>query len=463
MSITTVRPSSRDQEPTNRRSRRRSVGVVAALALLVGSVGLIRIVTDGGRAPVTGARPPGGLLDPAFGEAGVRRLAVGPGNSIAYRAAMQPDRKLVFTGTTYDGMTFNVLLARLHPDGQLDPSFGAGGIVSTKIGSKNSAGRALAVDRQGRLLVAGEMQVGDRIQFAIARYTSAGQPDPEFGVGGLVTTPISGAGNSIAYGVAITSDSHILVAGEAESTQKVQTAPHNDFALARYDDQGRLDKTFGSGGIVTTAIGTGNDSARAIALDRKGRIVLVGLSVNGRDNAFAVARYDSRGRLDSKFGDDGTVVTRLGSGASDAFAVAVQPDTRIIAAGFTTTEENKDFALVRYSESGRPDESFGNGGIVISPVGAGDDVIFDVGLDGSGQVVVGGFVANGERNEFGLMRYARDGTVDRSFGVDGKATTALGDGDVIRGIVFDPEGGILAVGRAGGGKQVLVGVAKYSG
>jgi uncharacterized delta-60 repeat protein len=442
---------------------RHYVAVVAALAVLVGSVGLISVLTDDGRTAAPAVRPPGGLLDGAFGDGGVRTLAIGPGNSIAYRAAMQPDGKLVITGTSYDGTTFNILLARLQRDGQLDPTFGTGGIVTSKVGSKNSAGRALTVDRQGRLVVAGEMQVGDRIGFAIARYTAIGELDPQFGTGGLVSAPISGAGNSIAYGVALTPDGHILVAGEAESKEKVQTAPHNDFALARYDEQGRLDETFGDRGVVTTALGTGNDSARDIALDGKGRIVLAGLSVSGRDNAFAVARYDSRGRLDGKFGDDGTVVTRMGTGASDAFAVVVQPDSRIIAAGFTTNEENKDFALVRYEASGDLDESFGRGGMAISPVGAGDDVIFDVGLDQSGRIVVGGLVANGERNEFGLMRYAPDGIVDPTFGVDGKATTALGDGDVIRGLVFDRDGGILAVGRAGAGKQVLVGVARYSG
>lgn len=447
----------------DRRRPPRGLWVLLAAVLIVGTVvAAVRIVRPSMRPDVAHLPTGGGQLDPHFGQEGTRTFAIGPGNSIAYRAQAQPDGKVVTTGMSYDGVNFNTLVVRILPNGDPDPAFGSGGIVTTKVGTKDSSGRALAIDKLGRVLVAGQAQVGQRTAFSVVRYTPAGQLDDAWGDGGVVLTSFGENGNAIAYGIAVTRDNRVVVIGESESAVTTESGLRNDFALAQYDDSGRLDRRFGNGGLVTSPIGTDNDSARAISIDSKGRIVTAGISIAGRQNAFAVARYDRTGRIDKSFGDGGVIVTKAGAEESDAFGVAVYPDDSVVVAGYATAEKDKDFALVRYDSRGRLDPEFGSGGIVTTPVTTEDDVLFDVAIDPAGRIVAAGFSTKDAKNEFAVARYSREGVLDRSFGTAGTTVVKLGDGDVVRGIAFAHGGGIVAVGRAGAGKQVLVGVARFT-
>src|SRR5205823_5199649 len=140
-----------------------------------------------------------------------------------------------------------------------------------------------------------------------------------------------------------------------------------DFAVARYNADGSLDTTFGSGGTVTTNFGPGAtyDDADGVAIQSDGKIVVAGTcNRGGSDNVFAVARYNADGSLDSTFGSGGTVTTDFGLGGSDdsAYAVALQPDGKIVAAGATYLGGVPgDFALARYNPDGTLDSTFGGG------------------------------------------------------------------------------------------------------
>ena len=134
---------------------------------------------------------------------------------------------------------------------------------------------------------------------------------------------------------------------------------------------GDLDTTFGTGGIVTTGFGAASDYARGVAVQSDSKIVVAGYSSNGTQDVFALARYNTDGSLDTSFGGNGQVTTAFGFGHDRAYSVAVQSDGKIVVAGDSSNGLNDDFAVARYNTDGSPDTSFGAGGKVTTAVGSG--------------------------------------------------------------------------------------------
>ena len=173
-----------------------------------------------------------------------------------------------------------------------------------------------------------------------------------------------------------------------------------DFALARYNANGSLDSTFGTGGKVTTSIlSTKDDLAWAIAIQSDGKIVVAGNTFNGSDTLFALVRYNVNGSLDTTFGTGGKVTTAIGDVGASAYAITIQSDGKIIIAG------NSDYlmsppnvyssmvALARYNSNGTPDITFGSGGVVTTILGQ-QDYGFALALQTDGKIVVAGSAAN---------------------------------------------------------------------
>ncbi len=251
--------------------------------------------------------------------------------------------------------------------------------------------------------------------------------DPTFGTGGKVTTSIGGI--DVGYAVAVQADGKIVTAGKSDSA----------FALARYNSDGSLDAGFGTGGKVTTEFsGAGwNDQARAVALQDDSKIVLAGVS----NWNFALARYNSDGSLDTGFGTGGEVTTDFG-GSDDGFAVAVQADGKIVAAGTS----DSDFALARYNSDGSLDAGFGTGGEVTTDFGANDGG-YTVALQADGKIVVAGTTNNNGSNfDFALARYNSDGSLDTGFGTGGEATTDFGRGEEGYAVALQTDGKIVVAG-----------------
>jgi uncharacterized delta-60 repeat protein len=172
----------------------------------------------------------------------------------------------------------------------------------------------------------------------------AGGLDVCFGVGGKRTTAI-GSGYDFANAVAIQSDGKIITAGYYSLNNSTY-----DFALARYNTNGSLDTSFDIDGKVTTAIGSSNDFANAVAIQSDGKIVAAGSSGNGSNSDFALARYNTNGSLDTSFDIGGILTTAIGSRNDFAYAVAIQSDGKIVAAGYYSLNlSDNDFALARYN------------------------------------------------------------------------------------------------------------------
>ncbi|MFD9223461.1 hypothetical protein ACFWDI_26440 [Streptomyces sp. NPDC060064] len=287
----------------------------------------------------------------------------------------------------------------LAAPGDLDPTFGTGGKVTTNFGGTDNEARGVAVQADGKIIAVGQSDSGGTIDFALARYNPDGSLDSTFGTGGKVTTDFGGGGD-LAFGVVVQADGKIIAAGLDFSG-----STFFDFALARYNTDGSLDTTFGTGGKVTTDFGGSFDVAFGVVVQADGKIVAVG-SAGGI--AFALARYNTDGSLDSTFGTGGKVTTNFGGG-NEARAVALQADGKIIAAGVSTSG-TADFALARYNTDGSLDSTFGTGGKVTTNFG-GTDEARAVALQADGKIIAAGLDFSGGAFEFALARYQDGGSI----------------------------------------------------
>lgn len=317
-----------------------------------------------------------------------------------------------------------------------------GGFVTTDIDAGNSDyGRDVAVQSDGKILVAGITSVAGNYDIALARYNSDGSLDTSFATDGKVTADFSG-GQENANSVALQSDGKILVAGDTYSTADQLSY----LALTRYKSDGSLDTSFGSGGMVTTNIGSsgGGDS---VVVQASGKILLAGYRFNGTTDDFVLARYNANGSLDTSFDTDGLVTTSFGDGPGIGHDVVVQTDGKIIVAG-TGGSGSVDFALARYKTDGSLDTSFGTNGMLTTDFAASSDYGNAVALQSDGKILVAGesYTSN---QDFALARYNTDGSLDTSFDGDGKVITDFGGGfDSGRSIIVQPDGKILVAGNS---------------
>jgi uncharacterized delta-60 repeat protein len=399
-----------------------------------------------------------GDLDTIFDGDGTVVRILGPSTASAHAVKMQPDGMIVTAGQ-YGG---DFALARYSADGGFDTGFAGDGIVTTPVGSGFDEVWALALQPDGKIVAAGLSSNGANNDFALGRYTTTGALDTGFGGGdGLITTPI-GTGDDEAFGVLLQPDGKIVAVGRSSN------GTNNDFALARYEAGGTLDTGFGGGdGLVTTPVGTGADDGYAVALQPNGKIVAAGSSSNGTNNDFALARYDTDGTLDSGFGGgDGQVTTPIGTGTDEANAIVLQPDGKIIAAGLSSNGTDNDFALARYDAAGTLDTGFGGGdGLVTTPLG-GDDAGFSVALQSNGMIVVGGntdSVASPGNGAFALARYEANGILDTDFGSTGTRVTQVGSSlSYGWAVTLQEDGKILLVGE-GVNSHTTFALARYLG
>jgi uncharacterized delta-60 repeat protein len=386
---------------------------------------------------------PNGSLDTSFGTNAIVRTQFSSSTDGFTDVALQLDGKIIGIGTTPNGGDTDFTVLRYNTNGALDTSFDTDGIAFADIGEAYALAEAVAVQADGKIVVAGYAFNGTNTDFAVARYNADGSPDTSFGGIGRVLTPVS-SGSDYANALVIQPDGKIVVAGS------VQTTSSTVFALVRYNADGSLDTSFDTDGKVTTAFFDSTlFGAKGVALQPDGKIVAVGL-VFTAETDFALARYNANGSLDTTFDTDGRVTTDVSGSYDYANAVAVQPDGKIVVAGYADGGSfNWDFALVRYNANGSLDTSFDSDGKVMTPVLSGEDEANAVTIQTNGKIVAAGYADNGTDKDFALVRYNADGSPDTSFGGTGKVTTPVYiDDDVANAVVVQPDGKIIAAGQA---------------
>jgi uncharacterized delta-60 repeat protein len=338
-----------------------------------------------------------GSLDTTFDGDGLVTTDIGGGNDQAFALAIQADGKTVAAGfTSVDGQT-DFAVARYNTNGSLDTTFDLDGLVTTDFASGGDEARAVAIQADGKIVVAGLSTVGS-LDFGLARYNMDGSLDTGFDADGKATTNFAGNDDD-AQSVAIQADGKIVAAGT------VAVSGTNDFGLARYNSNGSLDTSFDGDGLVTLDFDTNTDEGRAVAIQADGKIVAAGLAVLSGGNAeFGVARYNSGGSLDSTFDGDGVVTTDFGN-FDRVDAVAIQGNGKIVAAGHAVVSGTVDFALVRYNSNGSLDTTFNVDGRVTTDFTGMDEVIFGVAIQANKRIVAAGRVNNSGNYDFGLTRY----------------------------------------------------------
>src|SRR5438094_2059682 len=195
---------------------------------------------------------------------------------------------------------------------------------------------------------------------------AAGDLDPHFGSGGMVQTDFSG-GDDYGLGVKVQSDGKTVVVGQSG------VYPLFHSALTRYNRNGALDRTFGTGGKVVAALDAGGDGSTAIVFQPDGKILTAGSVIhNNFVVAFVTARFNTDGSLDQTFGNNGSVQTTFGDAAAEGNDVVLQTDGKIIVVGFSgagSYSSLNNFALVRFNPDGSLDQTFGSGGKIKSTSG----------------------------------------------------------------------------------------------
>ncbi len=371
-------------------------------------------------------------LDNTFGTGGQVNTSLGSFGNMCNSVVIQGDQKIVFGGSTKSSgfSDFAFAIARCNSDGTLDNTFGTGGKVVTPV-EPGSEGNSVAIQSDGKIVLGGSS--GWFIN--LVRYNSDGSLDTAFGTGGKVITDIDGYYNEKCKSVAIQSDGKILLGGYGQHNSS--DVPY--FILVRYNTNGTLDTSFGTDGKVIGRIGYG----RSLLIQDDGKILLGG----GSNFTFALVRYNTDGSLDNTFGSGGEVITTVGS-SSEGNSLGIQSDGKIVLGGYA----DNNFALVRYNIDGSLDNTFGLDGKVTTVMGnysAGKSI----GIQNDGKIVLGGYA----EADFALVRYNSDGTLDNTFGNGGKIITPIG-------VVYNPgnsldiqnDGKIVMGGDAYNGDMALV-------
>jgi len=400
-----------------------------------------------------------GSLDPSFGASGkVTTSNIAPSGAV--KAALQPDGNIVVATTLSN--QFGVV--RYLPSGTLDSSFGSGGVVRTSLTNGFDTVKSMAIDGAGRIVVAGSASdpTNATAVVGIVRYEANGTLDASFGRGGVVTTSLLG-NRDVGNVVLLEPDGKILVGGSALTC--FGRGCVNDTALVRYDANGALDSTFGSGGKSVTK---GNGAVDALALENDGSILVLDANALASHSPQAAMRFGSAG---------GTTPLALGGGVLSAIATGgpatFEADGKIVvgrgahgAGRFGVNVQTLRFTLADVADSSWSSPAFAFDGPVVN----GQNLAQAIAIDAKGRVLVGGIAAmSTPPRAFGLARLAPTGALDASFGKGGIVTTEFAtnssDDSQLTSMVVQPDGKIVAVGltRVDDFGDTGIALARYMG
>jgi uncharacterized delta-60 repeat protein len=426
---------------------RRAVRLVAVFTLVIAGGAL------GGEGTALAA---GGDLDPSFGDRGlVTTTEFYEGLGSAGAIALQPDGKIVVAGYLWSDPEMEFAVARFDVDGGLDPTFAGDGTASTIFSTGEDCyeeARSVLVQSDGKIVAVGvsscKWSEPDREAsglFLLARYNVDGTPDGTFGENGTVMTSFGDPADcsARAEAAALQPDGKIVVAGTGGCTQ---AGIDDRFAIARYDTDGALDPGFSDDGMVMTNFTIQYDKLTDVDVQPDGKIVAGGtaaywmVETDMLESRAALARYNPDGTLDDTFGRNGKVKTSFHSrrcpGANESYDLEIQPDGRIVQGGSAACAASAGdlphprWALSRYRPNGTLDRTFGRNGRVVSIFSDatwGDWMSAGIEIQANGRIVAGGSTAR-HASRFMLVRYRADGRLDPRFGDDGRVQTVFGTG-----------------------------------
>lgn len=334
-------------------------------------------------------------------------------------------------------------LLKVKADGSLDSRFANNGWQTTNFGgNEQTAGIAALPD--GRIVLVGTTNIGANSDIALARYNPNGSLDSSFSSDGMLTMSLS-PGEDKAQALALQPDGKLLVlaASDTSITSKPPT-----LELLRYASNGDLDPTFGNNGIASANFFYWGTTGTMRLMD-DGRIVVAGFSWNDASGKFvaSVARFNADGSLDTRFDDDGMLQIDVGTALILLNTVEMQADGKILLAGTAGTIADSDALLLRLTDTGAFDDTFGGGDGMVLLNNSSKDRFNDLLVQADGKIVTTGFQATG-LGETSVTRFNVDGSLDSSFNHGSNTfTTLFGFGTSIGSVLaLDSNGQLIVVG-----------------
>jgi uncharacterized delta-60 repeat protein len=372
-----------------------------------------------------------GDLDTSFGNAGKKTVNFG-GTDAAQVVLVQPNGRVVVAGGGGPASSFCVVRLRAA-NGTLDPTFGSGGKRVVDFGGDDESVHGAALQPDGKIVLAGD----SRLQPAVARLRANGALDTTFDGDGKKLFSWGALGRVTA--VVVAPNGKILLGG-------FSGPEGGNIQVARLKANGALDTTFATGGIAAVDFG-GDDFAEAMARQADGRIVVAGRSTTA---GAVVARLRATGALDPDFGGDGRVTLPGGGSAS---AVLVQPDRKIVVAG--NASGSAKMTVTRLMPDGSPDATFDGDGTATIDFGSTADIAGGAVLQPDGKIVVAGYTQDSE--DVAVARLNPNGSPDTTFGVvGGKKTVDFGVATFGNAVARAPNGRIVVAGQKTGSDDFAV-------
>jgi len=389
--------------------------------------------------------PAAGQLDPTFGDDG-RVTTRFPASSGSYCTGVAIDSlgRVVVAGFTNNGSNEDFAITRYTAAGALDALFGGTGIVTIDFNASYDQALAVAVDSLDRVVVAGYTDDGSGFDFAVARLTSSGALDVSFDGDGKQTIAFNA--HNMAYGLAIDSLDRVIVAGYTHYGST------DELAVARLTAAGALDASFDGDGKQTIAFSAYDVRYGVVAVDSLDRVVVAGQLDNGPSYDFAVARLTAAGALDASFDGDGKQAFDLGFGDADILrCMAVDSLDRVVVAGNVGFLPSTDFAVARLTAAGALDASFDGDGKKTFDIGfGGADAAIDVTVDSLDRVVVAGATGVLPFSDFAVARLTATGAFDDTFDDDGKQYIGFGaPQNYAHGVAVDSLDRVVVAGYTG--------------
>ena len=330
-----------------------------------------------------------GSLDTAFDGDGIAITPFAGDGTAAAAMALQENGRIVVVGSSGPYGSNSLTVVRYTTTGALDNTFSGDGIMTAKAGDSYNWGEALAIQGDGKIVIAGTSWISD-YDFVITRCNADGSTDAGFGASGTVTLDLGDW--DFCHAVALQPDGKIVAAG------RTRTSTGYAVALARFNRNGTLDATFGNAGTIITDATEGYDAIHALAIQSDGKIIGAGLT-NGGD--MTTLRYDSSGNLDTSFGGDGIVVTSAYNEAQD---IALQSNGRILVVATQGDPDHLDLAVARYLSDGSPDVGFGSAGTAVIDLGGDYDEAGGVAIQPDKRILAVGTLISDTATDVAVLR-----------------------------------------------------------
>ena len=336
---------------------------------------------------------PDGTLDTSFSSDGLQTNNLVSSTDEIVALALQPDGKIVAGGIAVVGGNLGYIVARYLSNGTLDTTFNGTGFTTINPTSGTDYAEDLILQPDGKILIVGNA-ANSSTDIAVARLNADGTPDTTFDGDGLLITVVSPSQNDAGYGIALQADGKIVVSGMTRVTTP-------DVLVLRYNSDGSLDTTFDGDGKATTDINGLSDHGYDVLVQQNGKIVVsasAGTASSGND--FTVLRYNTDGSLDTSFSGDGILPITIGSNADVPYSSVLQTDNKIVIAGTSFDSGTNNMAVVRVTADGLLDSTFGTGGIFTRDYLGQNEEALDIALQPDGRVVYAGYTYDSSRQFF---------------------------------------------------------------